>query len=179
MIIKQRKISELIPAEYNPRRLSSKQFNDLQKSFKKLGTLEPAVVNMIEERKNVIISGHQRLKVAESLGMAEYPCVEVSFPIEKEKEANIRMNQNTGSWDMDILANCFDNTDLLDFGFSEEELCGLEFGVEDIKNVEDVNENINFIVVCEDIEELEQFKSKLNIQCNKMKCVDFLNKIKL
>ena len=116
--IVQRKISELKPAEYNPRSLSEKQFSDLKKSFQNLGTLEPAVVNMYPDRENIIISGHQRIKVAAALGMAEYPCLEVSFPPKKEKEANIRMNKNTGEWDLDVLSQLFELDDLKEWGFS-------------------------------------------------------------
>ena len=119
MKIVNRKIKELIPATYNPRRLSGKQFTELKKSFENLGTLEPAVINVNPERMNIIISGHQRLKVAESLGMIEYPCVEVNFSEKKEREANIRMNKNTGEWDFDILANEFDLDDLKDWGFDD------------------------------------------------------------
>lgn len=119
MEIKSRPISELKPAEYNPRQLTEKQFKDLQNSFKNLGTLEPAVININPDRLNVIISGHQRLKVAESLGMTEYPCFEVDFSEAKEREANIRMNRNTGDWDMDLLANNFEVEDLKEWGFDD------------------------------------------------------------
>lgn len=131
--IKYRKISELIPAEYNPRTLSEKQFQDLKKSFENLGTLEPAVINTFKGREGVIVSGHQRLKVAAALGMMEYPCLEVSFNPKKEKEANIRMNKNTGEWDFNVLANEFEMPDLLEWGFLEE-----EFGI----NTEEANEGL-------------------------------------
>lgn len=119
MKIVKKKIKDLIPADYNPRTLSDQQFSDLKRSFENLGTLEPAVININPDRKNIIISGHQRLKVAESLGMSSYPCVEVDFDIDKEKEANIRMNKNTGEWDMDALENFFDISDLNEWGFDD------------------------------------------------------------
>lgn len=125
-IIVHRKLSDLKPAEYNPRRLTEKQFEDLKKSFENLGTLEPAVINTYPGRENIIISGHQRLKVAKRLGMKEYPCLEVSFPPEKEREANIRMNRNSGEWDFDLLANEFDVADLIQWGFEKS-----EFGLAD------------------------------------------------
>lgn len=120
--IKMRKISELIPAEYNPRKISEKQFNELKKSFQSLGTLEPAVINMHPERENIIISGHQRIKVAADLGMEEYPCHEVSFSLKKEKQANIRMNKNGGDWDFDALSAHFEGLELLAWGFEEKDL---------------------------------------------------------
>lgn len=117
-----RKIDELIPAEYNPRQLTEKQFADLVTSFQNLGTLEPAVINTNAERKNIIISGHQRLRVAKHLGKTEYPCVEVDLDRAKEMEANIRLNKNTGAWDYDLLANNFDLEELKDWGFEDWEL---------------------------------------------------------
>lgn len=116
------RINDLKPAEYNPRRITEKQFQDLQKSFENLGTLEPAVINQYPGRENVIISGHQRVKVAKKLGMKEYPCLEVSFPLEKEREANIRMNKNGGDFDFDMLGNEFEIKDLMDWGFEAGEL---------------------------------------------------------
>jgi hypothetical protein len=41
---------------------------------------------------------------------------------EEFKEYNIRSNKNTGSWDFDILANTFDTSDLVEWGFDEKEL---------------------------------------------------------
>lgn len=120
--IKMRKISELIPSEYNPRKISEKQFNELKKSFQSLGTLEPAVINMHPERKNIIISGHQRINVAADLGMDEYPCHEVSFSLKKEKQANIRMNKNGGDWNFDALSAHFEGLELLAWGFEEKDL---------------------------------------------------------
>jgi hypothetical protein len=155
-----RKISELIPAEYNPRRLTEKQFTDLKKSMQKLGTLEPAVINTFPGRENVIISGHQRLRVAESLGMKEYPCLEVRFDPRTEREANIRMNRNGGEWDMDALGNAFDVKDLLEWGFESG-----EFGIGDPDILEDISlpdgakgdlENMTFSVTGEQAEQIRR-----------------------
>lgn len=117
-----RKIAELKPSEYNPRKITDKEFKDLQTSFKNLGTLESAVINQYKGRENIIISGHQRLKVATSLNMDEYPCYEVKFPLKKEREANIRMNKNNGEWDYGLLESEFEIDDLKDWGFEDDEL---------------------------------------------------------
>lgn len=126
MKIVERQITDLIPAIYNPRTLSTKQFADLKESMSTFGQMEPAIINTHEGRENIIVSGHQRLKVAESLGMDTYPCVEVDLGEDQEKELNIRMNRNTGSWDMDALANEFDLSQLLDWGFEK-----IDFGIID------------------------------------------------
>lgn len=120
MKIEMKNISVLVDAEYNPRRMTTRQLGELEKSFRNLGTLEPAVINMQKGRENVIISGHQRIRVAKKLGMKEYPCLCVKFPLEKEKEANVRLNKNTGEWDFDILSKEFNHADLVDWGFDED-----------------------------------------------------------
>jgi len=140
MKIINREIEELIAADYNPRRLSEKQFKDLEASFSNLGTLEPAVINMHPDRLNIIISGHQRIKVAKRLGMDHYPCLEVKFDIEKEKEANIRMNKNGGDWDMDILANNFEVDDLIDWGFEDLDFSTDDDGTEGLTDEDSIPE---------------------------------------
>tara|TARA_Y100001938_G_C8101776_1_gene442460 strand:+ start:12180 stop:12767 length:588 start_codon:yes stop_codon:yes gene_type:complete len=121
-----KKISELIPAEYNPRTLSKKQFEDLRASFKRFGMVEPIIVNKNAERQNIVVGGHQRLRVAESLEMEKVPVVYVDLTLDKEKELNIRLNKSGGKFDMEALANYFDETDLLEWGFEEVEFFSKE-----------------------------------------------------
>lgn len=61
---------------------------------------------------------------------------------EKEfREYNIRSNKNIGSWDMDILANSFDTSDLIEWGFNENELFGYkDKGLIDDDEVPEVKE---------------------------------------
>ena len=115
-------ISELVLGNYNPRKLSRKQFEDLKASLQGFGVVEPAVVNINPERMNVIVGGHQRIKVAKDLGLKEFPCVEVNLPLEREKELNIRLNRNVGEWDWETLLKNFESADLLNWGFEEKEL---------------------------------------------------------
>ncbi len=123
-------IRALVKADYNPRRLTDRQFKDLRRSMSEFGPVQPAVVNTYPGRENVIVGGHARIRVAESLGMTEYLCVLVHLPLPKERELNIRLNKNTGEFDMDALANAFESLDLLDWGFSETEL-GLDVSLGD------------------------------------------------
>lgn len=122
MDIVNKKISDLKPAEYNPRQINKNDFEQLKKSLQNFDVVEPVVVNMHKDRKNVIVGGHQRLKALASLGHKEVPCVEVDLPLEREKELNIRLNKNTGDFDFDVLANFFDVDDLLDWGFTKDEV---------------------------------------------------------
>ena len=120
--IKQRKISELNPAEYNPRQLTDKQYKQLKKSLKTFGCVEPVVINSNPMRKDIIVGGHQRCKVWFDLGNDTIPTVEVELDEAAEMEINVRLNKNTGEFDFDMLANYFDMDSLKDWGFSETEL---------------------------------------------------------
>ena len=114
--------SELIMAEYNPRQLSKDQYAQLKDSIVRFGIVDPLIVNVNPKRKNILIGGHQRLRIAKKLGYDNIPCVEVDLTYDKEKELNVRLNKNVGSWDFDSLANYFDVDELLDWGFEAEEL---------------------------------------------------------
>ena len=117
-----RNIDELIFAEYNPRQLSKEQFQYLKDSLSRFGLVDPIIVNKNKDRKDIIIGGHQRVKVAKKLGINDIPCIELDLSYDKERELNIRLNKNTGDWDFDILANNFDLDDLVEFGFDASEL---------------------------------------------------------
>ena len=122
--ITQKKIDNLIFAEYNPRQLSDEQYKQLKDSISRFGLVDPIIVNKNKDRKGIIIGGHQRVKVAKTMGIDKVPCVEIDLTYDKEKELNIRLNKNTGSWDYDILANLFEMEELKDWGFDENQLAG-------------------------------------------------------
>ncbi|MAS82755.1 MAG: hypothetical protein CMF45_08700 [Legionellales bacterium] len=114
--------NELKEADYNPRQITANDFDALKDSIRKFGMAEPLVVNSHEERKNVVIGGHQRLRACRDLDIESIPCFVVSLPLEEEQELNIRLNRNQGSFDYDVLANLFDGADLLDWGFTGSDL---------------------------------------------------------
>ena len=122
MKIKNRKIADLIRAEYNPRELTKEQHNQLSDSLKRFGLVDPIIVNIHKDLKNILVGGHQRMKVWEELGNDTIPTVEVNLNLEKEKELNVRLNKNTGQFNMDILTNNFDTTELIEWGFTEDEI---------------------------------------------------------
>lgn len=116
------KVKELNPAPYNPRKWSDDAIAQLTDSIKSFGLVDPILVNSSQSRKNVVIGGHFRLKVAKDLGITEVPVVYVDIPdIEREKELNIRLNKNLGDWDYELLAE-FDETLLSTIGFDSEEI---------------------------------------------------------
>lgn len=115
MDIKNYKICDLIHPDYNPRNISDRYFSELTKSLDKFDCVEPAVINIHNKRKNIIIGGNQRVRVANKLGWKLFPCVEVSLTKAEEKELNVRLNKNVGEWDYDILANEFEVDYLLEW----------------------------------------------------------------
>jgi len=117
-------IESLIFAEYNPRQLTKDQYKNLKDSITRFGLVDPLIVNTHKDRKNILVGGHQRARVAKDLGFDKVPVVEVSLPLDQEKELNIRLNRNTGEWDYDALANYFDVGELTEWGFDDEQLLG-------------------------------------------------------
>lgn len=115
-------IDDLIPADYNPRKMNEKERQDLIDSVKEFGPVVPLVVNT-GKRTNVLVGGHQRSQIYKELGFktveAYRPHRELS--IEEEKRLNLRLNKNTGSWDYDKLKE-MDLVVLLDVGFDDDDL---------------------------------------------------------
>lgn len=124
MEIKQRKADDLIFAEYNPRQLTKEQHQHLKDSIERFGLVDPIIVNKNKDRKDIIVGGHQRVRVAKKLGIKEVPTVEVDLTYDKERELNVRLNKNVGEFDYDILADLFDLDELIGWGFTEDELVG-------------------------------------------------------
>lgn len=114
--------SELKFSDYNPRKWSDSAISQLTESIKRFGLVDPIIVNSADNRKNIIIGGHFRVKVAKNLDIQKIPVVYINIPdLDKEKELNLRLNKNTGEFDWDLLAK-FDETFLTDIGFSSEDL---------------------------------------------------------
>ncbi len=115
-------ISELRKADYNPRKWSKNQMEQLKQSIVSFGVVDPLLVNGAENRRNIVLGGHFRLEAMKDLKHSEAPVVYLNIPdIEKEKELNIRLNKNQGEFDFDLLKE-FDMTFLDTIGFSNEEL---------------------------------------------------------
>lgn len=133
--------------EYNPRFWSKEGTEQLKKSVRKFGMIDPLVVNSAPNRQGIVIGGNFRLKIAKELGISEVPIVQINVPnIEVEKEICLRLNKNTGEFDWDKLADFGENF-LADIGFSSEEL-------DEIFEIDETPEEFD----------LEKELEKLNIQ---------------
>lgn len=131
-----RKLKDLIPATYNPRKMTEEQNTQLRKSLEKFGLAEIPVIN----KDNTILAGHQRIRLLADLEGVDFE-IDVRVPnrllTEVEcKEYNIKSNKIQGMWDWDILANQFEAEDLFEWG--------IDFGVNfDLKSDEVVTEKNN------------------------------------
>lgn len=141
MIIEKKKLSELNPAPYNARQSSKEQEKQLKASLEKFGVVEPIIFN---KQTGYVVGGHFRLRELTKLGYKEIDCVVVDLNEDDEKELNIRLNANTGSWDFDRLANEWDAVKLNEWGL-------------DIPDFEPENEN----------QESENDFFKISIEANK------------
>lgn len=95
-------ISELKPAEYNPRldlKPGDKEFEKIRKSIEEFGYVDPVIIN----KDGTIIGGHQRYKVLKDMGYTEIQCIVIDVGKDKEKALNIALNKISGDWDKDKL----------------------------------------------------------------------------
>ncbi len=147
MKVKEYDINQLISAEYNPRQLTQRQYQNLRDSIQRFGLVDPILINVNKDRKNIIIGGHQRVNIAKVLEIKKVPCVELDLTLEQERELNIRLNQNTGDWDFDVLADNFDLDELMEFGFEEKDLKLDLFEVEEegLTDDDDIPEDVESV----------------------------------
>ena len=92
-----KRVDELIEYEGNARR-NDAGVAKVAESIKNFGFLNPITINA----KNVIISGHTRLKAAKQLGLEEVPCIVQNLSEEDSKLARIIDNKSHeySTWDV-------------------------------------------------------------------------------
>ncbi len=122
-----KKISELSPAKYNPRKITSDSLGRLTKSLSELGNVQPITWNA---KSGNIVGGHQRLKCYQALGKEEVEVWAVWLDDKQEKAANIALNKLSGEFDLPQLKDLLEELDTgeidLDItGFGLEEITGL------------------------------------------------------
>ena len=110
MEITNRKVSELIPYERNPRK-NDEAVKYVKASIEQFGFKVPIVI----DADGVIVAGHTRVKAAKELGMKEVPCI-VADDLTEEQIKAFRLADNKtaemAGWDFPML---------------EDELAGIEF----------------------------------------------------
>ena len=110
------KISNLKSNPNNPRIIKDDKFHKLVKSIKdfpEMLEIRPIVVNS----EMIVLGGNMRLKAAKEAGLKEVPIIKAqNLSIEQQNEFIIKDNVSGGEWDFDILANEWDNEQLVDWG---------------------------------------------------------------
>jgi site-specific DNA-methyltransferase (adenine-specific) len=115
------KIKDLKDYPDNPRRISKKDFERLVNDLKQDGYHRRILVN----NDNTIIGGHARKKALIAAGFQQDDEIEVlkaQRPLDENefKRLNIRDNLYFGEFNTDILANCFEPEQLLEWGMPPE-----------------------------------------------------------
>lgn len=133
MRLEKRKIEELTPAPYNPRKdlqAGDEAYEDIKRSIATLGYNSPLIV----DEAGVIIDGNQRYKTLIDLDYTEIEVIVVDIEDEEKKKAlAIALDKIKGEWDNEklyaLLAN-FEEKDLQELiraaGIKDDELKNLK-----------------------------------------------------
>ena len=130
MIIETKKIKDLKHAPYNPRKSNERQEQHLKASLEKFGVVEPVVFN---KQTGFIVGGHFRVRELKKLGYKEIDCVIVDLNEEDEKELNIRLNANTGEWNIEDLQTNWNIAELNEWGLEIPDFNSLEAEEDDFE----------------------------------------------
>jgi len=168
-----RKLSELIPWPINPAQIGKDEAKRLEESLTEFGQIQTIAISPTDE----IYDGHQRQTVwgaSRKFGMDYEVDVRVSsreLTEQERKKLVIYLRKGTvGTFDWDILANNFEISDLLEWGFRpfelglnsegndpNEEWQGMpEFEQEDLLAVKSVK--VNFLL----LEDVKSFAELIN-----------------
>lgn len=105
-------IDQLTPYENNAKKHPHEQVEQIAKSIKQFGMIDPIGVWGAD---NLIVEGHGRLYACDSLGIRNIPIVRLDHLTDDERKAyTLAHNQTTmnSDWDMEILCEELDDIDL-------------------------------------------------------------------
>ena len=128
--MEERPLSDLHPAEYNPRVAlapEDEEYKRIKRSIETYGYVDPIIINS----DGTIIGGHQRYNVLLDLGYDTAHVVIVDLDKNAEKALNVALNKISVEWDDEKLCDLLQDLDLsgYDFsltGFTRSELDGLQ-----------------------------------------------------
>ena len=129
MQIETRKLADLRPAEYNPRKKlapGDPEYEKIARSIEDFGYCDPIIIN----KDGTIIGGHQRTQVLLDMGAETADVVVVDLDKDREKALNIALNKITGEWDAAKLTELVGDLDLNGYdltktGYSQKELTAM------------------------------------------------------
>lgn len=114
-----RAVTSLTKLKGNPRTIRDKSFKTLCDSLLANPDYFEARPLILSDRTGelVILAGNQRYEAAKAVGLAEVPTILLpDLTEEREREIIIRDNVNNGQWDVDMLANEWDQEQLVEWG---------------------------------------------------------------
>ena len=169
-------IGDIKPNKDNPRVIKNEAFKKLVKSIKEF----PEMMNIrpiVVDDNGVILGGNKRFKACREAGRTKIPVIKAKdLTEEQKKEFIIKDNVQSGEWDYDILANEWDDQDLLAWGAPIPDVSGTE-DEEDVKNrfnkmgegvypvVPEPDEDHElFVIVCESEMDANWLRERLNMQ---------------
>lgn len=122
-----KKIDELVPADYNPRKdlqEADKEYQDIKRGIQTYGLVIPLIMN---KRTGNLVNGHQRLKVLKALGWTEVDVSVVDMDEKKEKALNLALSRIDGDFDNKALTNVMSEIrtagiDPITLGFTKSEI---------------------------------------------------------
>lgn len=163
MEIEKIKITDIVPAEYNPRNISSEELTKLKNSISTFGLVDPIIINL---KNNKIIGGHQRYEVLINehmlnndffaelnlirLGDVGWIFTETDLKVEDEdheKALNLALNKISGEWDFEKLGEILDELELNKFditltGFDDIEDILIDLDGDYTPNEDNIYDNI-------------------------------------
>jgi hypothetical protein len=115
-------IKDLKEHPKNPRQIDKDKTQHLTDLIAKFGLIDKPILNA----DFMIIGGHQRIKILKKQKVKTVECwvCEQQLSDAEIDELCIGLNLHQGKFDYDVLANLWDPLDLLNYGFSEEQLMG-------------------------------------------------------
>lgn len=112
------KLDQLSETKNNPRQISKKDFAILKKSLTEFPEMQE-IREIVVDENYTILGGHQRVKAMLANGQKEATVKVVEGLSEEQKrQFVIKDNISNGEWDMDILANEWDDEPLDEWGLN-------------------------------------------------------------
>lgn len=173
-------LSQLIPADYNPRKISKDELNKLDDSVENFGLVDPIIINLQNPKiindlpYYIVIGGHQRLDVLIRKGKKQvyllrlgdigWVFTEKEIKLKDEntiKALNIALNKINGEWDEKKLEAVLSELKVTGFnvdltGFSQDEVLELQT---EFQSLDEVKEDDEFDID-EAIENIETPKTQ-------------------
>lgn len=139
MTIEHISIKQLKLLDKNPRKIDKMQFEKLCRSIETdpgFFNDRPCLVNRIGDQL-IVYAGNQRLRAAKKLGWKTVPCIIEEITEEVQKRRVVQDNLHQGEFDYDLLSSLYEVGDLIELGFTEEQLSIGNVAVETIEEGEE------------------------------------------